>query len=117
MSKTTSILLAGMLAGMLLTVPTMSVAEEPHANEFTVQAYSFSNPLVSPPGEENCADYLKTLLISNSGKYNLLSTISVQGPPGIVYTLQNNKGEIVIIKCGLYGASCGGSEEGGGCGG
>jgi len=104
MSKMTSIL----LAGMLLTVPTMSVAEE--LNEFTVQAYSFSNPLVSPPGEENCADYLKTLLMSNSGKYNLLSTTAVQGPPGIVYTLQDNKGEIAIIKCGLHGGGCGGGE-------
>ena len=106
MSKMTSIL----LAGMLLTVPTMSVAEE--LNEFTVQAYSFSNPLVSPPGEENCADYLKTLLMSNSGKYNLLSTTAVQGPPGIVYTLQDNKGEIAIIKCGLHGGGCGGGAGG-----
>ena len=111
MSKMTSIL----LAGMLLTVPTMSVAEE--LNEFTVQAYSFSNPLVSPPGEENCADYLKTLLMSNSGKYNLLSTTAVQGPPGIVYTLQDNKGDIAIVKCGLHGGGCGGGDEGGGCGG
>ena len=111
MSKMTSIL----LAGMLLTVPTMSVAEE--LNEFTVQAYSFSNPLVPPPAEENCAAYLKTLLMSNSGKYNLLSTTAVQGPPGIVYTLQDNKGEIAIIKCGLHGGGCGGGDEGGGCGG
>lgn len=113
MGKTTSIL----VAGMLLTVPTISLAEEPHANEFTVQAYSFSGDEIEPGANENCAAYLKTLLISNSGKYNLLSTISVQGPPGIVYTLQNNKGEIVIIKCGLHGAGCGGGEEEGGCSG
>lgn len=112
MSKTTSIL----LAGMLLTVPTMSLAEEPHANEFTVQAYSFSANSFMPPAEENCAAYLKTLLMSNSGKYNLLSTTAVQGPPGVVYTLQDNKGEIAIIKCGLHGAGCSGGEEGGGCG-
>jgi len=77
MGKTTLIL----VAGMLLTVPTISLAEEPHANEFTVQAYSFSGDEIEPGANENCAAYLKTLLISNSGKYNLLSTISVQGPP------------------------------------
>ncbi|HRD66904.1 MAG TPA: hypothetical protein PKY50_12225 [Candidatus Competibacter sp.] len=110
MSKTTSIL----LAGMLLTVPTMSLTEELHANEFTVQAYSFSANSFMPPAEENCAAYLKNLLMSNSGKYNLLSTMAVQGPPGVVYTLQDNKGEIAIIKCGLHGASCGGGEEGSG---
>ena len=64
---------------------------------FNVQAGSFSDSAVRANGSESCAHYLKVLL--GSEKYKLLDVTGVQGPPGVVYTLQNQKGEIAIVKC------------------
>ncbi|MFO7663866.1 MAG: hypothetical protein R6X18_14910 [Chloroflexota bacterium] len=109
-------LMLTLASSIILTLPFAVYAEEPHATDFKVQAYSFSGDPIMPGTNENCAAYLKNLLMSNGGKFNLLATTAVVGPPGIVYTLRDFKGEIAIVKCGLHGGGCGGEDEGG-CGG
>jgi hypothetical protein len=75
---------------------------------FNAQAGSFSDGAVAAESGESCAQYLKVMMDDES--YKLLGITGVQGPPGVVYTLQNHKGEIAIVKCRAGG--CDHGDEG-----
>lgn len=94
---------------VLLAAPVGAQANEDKI--IKVQAYSFSNDAAQekPDAGEPCAVYLKYL---RELKYQLLEATSLQGPPGVLYTMAGNKGELVLVKCGTAGG-----DEGGGCGG
>ena len=98
------------LGFMLCAAPVM--AEDDHGGglkSFNIQAGDFSDAAVLAASGESCAHFLKVMLDDEG--YKLLSTVGVQGPPGVVYTLQNHKGEIAIIKCRAGG--CDHGDEGG----
>jgi hypothetical protein len=90
--------------------PACLLAQEGEGDKiFHIQAWDLSdNGLVINKGDP-CAAFLSELL--GPEKYVLLDTTGVQGPPGVVYTLLNNKGDIAILKCGTSG--CASGEEGG----
>lgn len=94
------------LGALLCTAPVMG---EEGLKTFGVQASDFSDKAVTARKGESCADFLKFL--QEDEKYTLIGTAGVVGPPGVVYTLRNNKGEIAIIKCGSAG--CGHEGEDG----
>lgn len=99
-----------MLAMALCTAPVIA-GEDGHGGglkSFNLQAGSFSDSAVLAVKGESCAHFLNVLLEDES--YKLLDVTGVQGPPGVVYTLQNHKGEIAIIKCRAGGCD---HEEGG----
>ena len=101
---------SGILSAVLATAPVK--AEEGHGGglkSFNLQAADFSDAAVLAVTGESCAHFLKVMLDDES--YKLLSTAGVQGPPGVVYTLQNHRGEIAIIKCRAGG--CDHGDEGG----
>ena len=90
---------------------TPAMAEDEHGaglKPFNVQAGSFSDAAVKAENGESCANYLEVMLEDEN--YKLLHVTGVQGPPGVVYTLQNNKGEIAIVKCRAGG--CDHGDEG-----
>jgi hypothetical protein len=80
----------------------------PGLKPFNAQAGSFSDGAVAAESGESCAQYLKVMMDDES--YKLLGITGVQGPPGVVYTLQNHKGEIAIVKCRAGG--CDHGDEG-----
>ena len=101
--------LTAMLAMALCVAPAMAAEDHgPGLKPFNAQAGSFSDPAVAAENGESCAQYLKVMLEDES--YKLLDVTGVQGPPGVVYTLQNHKGEIAIIKCRAGG--CDHGDEG-----
>jgi len=75
---------------------------------FGIQAVSFSDTAMDVVKGEPCAPFLKVLL--EDEHYMLVDVTGVQGPPGVVYTLRNNKGDIAIIKCGSAGCGHEGEE-------
>lgn len=52
---------------------------------------------------DSCAAWLKYLM-SPAERYVIGSVAGIQGPPGVVYTLSNNRGDIAILKCGTAGS-------------
>jgi hypothetical protein len=108
--KTLSILLTA-----LLLLPATAPAEEEEDKGMTITAWSFSDLSVPVTSGGVCADFL-AYLMGPAKNYKLLSTATIQGPPGVVYTLQNNRGEIGILKCSAIGGHDDGGG-GGGCGG
>ena len=100
------------LMGMALCMAPAVASEDgghgPGLKPFNAQAGSFSDGAVAADSGESCAQYLKVLMDDES--YKLLGITGVQGPPGVVYTLQNHKGEIAIVKCRAGG--CDHGDEG-----
>lgn len=94
-----------LLTAVLVSGPALPQDEE---KSIVVQASSFTDSSVLlVPGEE-CAvalQYLKRDL-----KYQLIAATGVQGPPGTVYTLEDPKREIAIVKCGR-GGDCGETHD------
>ena len=103
------------LSVLFLLFPLTAMAEEDGhgVKTFKVQAMDFSDPLLETETGTPCAEVLAYL--RSSEKYKLLATAGIAGPPGVVYTLENDKGDIAIFKCGSGGCSHGddgGHEEG-----
>jgi len=93
------------LASLLLAGP--ALAEE-GLKTVGAQAADFSDPALAVTKGQPCAALLQYLI--EDEKYSLLAVTGVQGPPGVVYTLSNFKGEIAIIKCGTGGCGHEGEE-------
>jgi hypothetical protein len=91
------------MLGLTLCVAPAMAADDGHDDHgaglkpFNAQAGSFSDAAVAAESGESCAQYLKVMMDDET--YKLLGITGVQGPPGVVYTLQNHKGEIAIVKC------------------
>lgn len=86
---------------LLVTLAAFSasaIAEDDGEKTFNVQAYSFTDSDLADDATGSCAEFLQ--ILRDDEKYTLLGTAGVQGPPGVVYTLENNKDEIAIVKCG-----------------
>jgi hypothetical protein len=66
-----------------------------------VQGASFSDPTITVTAGEDCAVFLQHLL--RDLNYELKSVAGVQGPPGVIYTLEDPKREVVVVKCGRGG--------------
>jgi len=96
-------------AVLLLAVTMVALPAEEGNPNLKVQGWDFSDrELVTAKGEP-CAD-LMVYLTGAEERYKLLGITGIPGPPGVVYTLQNNKGDYAIIKCGVAGGG-GGCEE------
>lgn len=95
-------------------LPMQLTAEDTHHGEKTIkiQAWSFSDPALDATKGDPCGEFL-SFLKGSEEKYVLLDTTGIQGPPGVVYTLENHKGEIAILKCGTAGG-CSHDDGGGG---
>ncbi len=92
----------------LLAVAACAGASAQHDGEdqsIVVQAASFSDSTMAAATGMECAVFLRYL--QDVEKYQLKSTTGVQGPPGVVYTLENNKSEVAIVKCGRGGGCSG----------
>jgi len=103
-------ILIAICATALVLLPTATWTEEGDPL-IMVQAWSFSDSDLTTTKGESCSSFLAYLL-GPSEKYKMLDVTGVAGPPGVVYTLQNNNGEIAVMKCG----TAGGHDTGGGCG-
>ncbi len=110
--KTLSIL----LTALLFLLPAAASAEAEETTGIRIVAWDFSDLSQPIPSGDPCADFL-AYLMGPAKNYKLLNTTAIQGPPGIVYTLQNNRGEIGILKCSATGGHDDGGGGGGGCGG
>lgn len=95
--------------GMVLCATTAIGDEGGGLKTFGVQAADFSDVTMTAAKGESCAAFLKFL--QEDEKYVLLNVAGIVGPPGVVYTLRDNKGEIAIVKCGSAG--CGHGDDGG----
>jgi hypothetical protein len=98
-----------LLAGLTLLSTTI-LAEGEEETRLKIQAWDFTDSSLQTNKGDPCAEFI-TYLMGPVEKYKMLGITSVQGPPGVVYTLQNYSGDIAILKCGLAG-SCGGDEGG-----
>lgn len=96
----------------LLALATTAFAQEPF-KAFKLWAGDFSDPALSAAvaSGQSCANWLEYLQ-SSAERYRLQAVAGMQGPPGVVYTLVNNVGDVAILKCGTTGSH----EEGGGGG-
>lgn len=94
---------------ILAVLSTAAFAEE-EDKTLKVQAYSFSDSTLPSPVGEPCANKLKYLK-GVEEKYKLLGISTMQGPPGVVYTLENNKADVAILKCGTSGGHDDGGHE------
>jgi len=97
------------ICAAMLVLPAAAAGAEEEDPVIKVQAWSFSDLELTAAKGMFCSD----LLMGPVEKYKLLDVTGIPGPPGAVYTLQNNGGEIAIVKCGVAGAHDSGG--GGGC--
>lgn len=99
-------------AAALLALAVTAFAQEPF-KAFKLWAGDFSDSalMAAAASGQSCADWLEYLQ-SPAERYKLKAVAGMQGPPGVVYTLANNDGEVAILKCGTSGSH----EEGGGGG-
>ena len=97
--------LPALLGAMVLATPALGDEGE-GLKTFGVQAANFSDEVMTVAKGDSCATFLKFL--QEDEKYTLLSVTGIVGPPGVVYTLRDNKGDIAIVKCGSAG--CGGHD-------
>jgi len=107
-----------LLTALLLLLPNTVMAEEEEDHGLKVIAWDFSNLSQPVMKGDPCAELLAWLMGPRKN-YRLLNTSAIVGPPGVVYTLQDNRGEIGILKCGTAGGHepGEGGSGGGGCGG
>ena len=92
------------IAAMLVLFVAVAGAEEA-LKQLKVWASDFTDPgLAEAVGAgDSCAAWLKYLQ-SPAERYVIGSVAGIQGPPGVVYTLSNSKGDIAILKCGTAGS-------------
>mgnify|MGYP003574165349 FL=1 len=101
-----------MLAVRFILLTQTILAEDEAESRFKVQAWDFSDLSQVVAKGVPCAEFL-AYLMGPGEKYKLLNTSGVVGPPGIIYTLQNHRGDIGILKCGTaggHGDGCGHDE-------
>ena len=105
--------LVAFLTIILIILPMQLAAEDTDHGEkkIKVQAWDFSDPDLDAAKGVPCGEFL-AFLMGPEEKYKIIDTAGVQGPPGVMYTLDNYKGEIAILKCGTAGGCS--HEEGGG---
>lgn len=72
-----------------------STEQEPRS--FAVAAFSASDPSLTLSDSSNCAAAIKSL--SQYEQYRIIASNAIQGPPGVVFTLQGPRGEVVLLKC------------------
>ena len=101
--------LFAIMTALLFFLPGTVLAEGEEENGIKIAAWDFSDLSQHVVKGQPCAELL-AYLMGPSEKYKLLNATAIMGPPGIVYTLQNNRGDIGILKCG----TAGGHEGGGG---
>jgi hypothetical protein len=97
----------------LLVLGAASASAEESMKQFKVWAVDFSDGGLEAAVDagDSCAAWLKYLQ-SPQERYVTRSVAGMQGPPGVVYTLTNNRGDVAILKCGTSGSH--GDEGGGG---
>jgi len=98
------------LTVLFLCIPNILVAEEEEST-FMVLAWDFSDRQLSTMKGDSCAQFL-TYLKNSTERYKLVSVTGVVGPPGVVYTLENNRQKFVILKCGTVGGHGDGGSGG-----
>ena len=96
-----------LLTACFMLFPALALAEDHEEKGIHVQAWDFSDPFLVVEKGDPCAGFL-SYLMSPDEKYKMLGITNVMGPPGVVYTLENHKGHIAILKCGTAG--CGGHD-------
>jgi hypothetical protein len=100
--------------GVIVCMLLYATAAGAEGEEGTIKVQAVSgDPDIVPYACElgaDCAVCLQESL-SSEHKFGILTADSVNGPPGVLYMLQNQRMEIIMIKCGLHGAGCGGSHE------
>lgn len=99
------------LAGLLLALQPVVMAQEEGPGELAVQAFSTSDPSLLLPNA-NCATTIKELQLYE--QYRLVTAANLQGPPGVLFMLQGPGKNVVLLKCGTSGAHDGCEDEGGG---
>lgn len=92
------------IAAMLILFAASAGAEE-ELKQLKVWASDFTDQgLARTVGAgDSCAAWLKYLR-TPAERYVISHVAGIQGPPGVVYTLTNNKGEVAILKCGTAGS-------------
>lgn len=98
---------------LLLAAGVASASEE--MKTLRLWASDFTNPelAASANGGDSCAAWLKYLR-SPQERYTIQGATGMQGPPGVVYTLNNTVGDVALLKCGTTGSHdhAGGGESG-----
>ncbi|MDT8319763.1 MAG: hypothetical protein RQ826_04480 [Xanthomonadales bacterium] len=97
------------LTAFFMLLPVMAMADEHEEKTIKVQTWDFSDPFLVAEKGDPCAEFLSYLMGSYE-KYKMLGMTGIKGPPGVVYTLENQKGDIAILKCGTAGG-CSGHDE------
>lgn len=98
------------LTAFFMLLPVIATADEQKEKTFKIQAWDFSDPLLATEKGDPCAEFLAYLMGAYE-KYKMLGMTGIKGPPGVVYTLENQKGDIAILKCGTAGG-CSGHDDG-----
>lgn len=100
-----------MLVALFVLLPQTILAEGEEESTFKVQAWDFSDRGLNADKGIPCAEFLSYLLDSKGENYSLLAMTGVQGPPGVVYLLKDNKGHIAVLKCGTAGSHGDGGHD------
>lgn len=91
--------------GLLAASPVF--AEGEGTQRIGVLGGDFSDRAISVARGESCAEVLKYLRGAPE-HYRVINVSGVTGPPGVIYLMENPKGEIAVLKCGT---ACGHEGE------